>query len=140
MRCRDLATTLISLSRSSGSAHRLADRLGVVGIVLVALHIRLHELRCDQLYAIAQRLQFPCPVMGTAAGLQTDLTAGLSHLAQHLQPALPWQTPPPDGLLEPIRAVQLEHLLGDVDSNARKLHGGLLLAVDWLLASPVWHS
>lgn len=35
------------------SAHRLPDRLGIVGVELVALHLRLKELRRDQLHAIA---------------------------------------------------------------------------------------
>jgi len=30
-------------------AHRLADRLGILGIALITLHIRLHKLRRNQL-------------------------------------------------------------------------------------------
>ena len=45
------------------STHRLADRFGIVGVVLIALHIRLHELRCDQLHAITTRLQLTRPIV-----------------------------------------------------------------------------
>ena len=31
----------------AGPTHLLADRRRVVGIVLVALHVRLHKLRCQ---------------------------------------------------------------------------------------------
>ena len=58
-------------------AHRLADRLRVVGVVLVALHVRLHKLRRNQLYHVALRLQQSCPVMRTAARLHPNLAARL---------------------------------------------------------------
>ena len=35
------------------AAHRLADRLGIGGIVLVALHVRLDELRGHQAHGVA---------------------------------------------------------------------------------------
>ena len=35
------------------SAHGFADRLGIPGVILVAFHIRLHELRGNQLDGIA---------------------------------------------------------------------------------------
>ena len=32
-----------------------------------------------------------------------------------------------------------KHVLGQIDSDADNLHGGLLLPVNWLLETPVWH-
>src|SRR5579863_4459005 len=42
---------------------RFADRLGVGGIVLVSLHIRLHIGRRHQAYGVAERLQLARPMM-----------------------------------------------------------------------------
>lgn len=55
-----------------GPLGRNDDRLGIGGIVLLTLHKRLHVLRRDQLHFMALPGQFPCPVMGAAAGLQHD--------------------------------------------------------------------
>src|ERR1700682_518152 len=47
-----------------GPAHRLADRLGVGLVVLVAADIGLHVLRRDHHQLVAQLLQLPRPVVG----------------------------------------------------------------------------
>ena len=52
--------------------HRLADRLGVGGIVLVALDIGLHVFRRHQSHLVAKLRQFTRPIMGRRAGLHAD--------------------------------------------------------------------
>ena len=52
-----------------GALGRDDDRLGVGGIVLLALHERPNILRGDQLDLVAELDQFPRPVVGAAAGL-----------------------------------------------------------------------
>jgi hypothetical protein len=52
--------------------HRLADRLGVGGIVLVTLDVRLHVLRWHQLHLMAKLRQFARPIMRRRAGLHAD--------------------------------------------------------------------
>jgi hypothetical protein len=45
----------------SSLGHRLANCLGIGGIVLTALHIRLDQLRLDQLHFMAIQRQKPSP-------------------------------------------------------------------------------
>src|SRR5712692_6440588 len=119
--------------------HPLADRLGVIGIVLVALHIRLHELRGDQLHRESSLLQPARPVVRSSAGLHADLAARLQFLQQRLEPAIARQPPAPDHLLVAAHTVNLKHVLCQINSNADKLHSGLLLPCDWWIPLPVWH-
>ena len=44
-----------------GPAHRLADRLGVVAVVLAAFAVRRNEHRRHQPHRVPQRLKPPCP-------------------------------------------------------------------------------
>src|SRR4028118_952532 len=65
------------LTLGSHKAHgralsRLADRLGISGIVLLALHERLHVSRRDQPDRMPERADLAGPMMGTAAGLHGD--------------------------------------------------------------------
>jgi hypothetical protein len=61
-------------------------------------------------------------MMGTATTLHTDLTTWFDLLQHRLKPALAWQALPPDWLLVTIDAMDLKHVLGQVDPNAHKLH------------------
>src|SRR5580698_8705065 len=54
------------------SGDRLADRLGIVGIVLLRLHIRLDELRRHQSDRMPKPANHPCPIMRTSAGLDPN--------------------------------------------------------------------
>ena len=56
----------------AGPLHRLAASLGVGGIVLVALDVRLHISRWHQVHLVAQRDQFPRPVMRCRTGLHAN--------------------------------------------------------------------
>ena len=77
-------------------ADSLADRRGIVLLVLGALTVWLDELRTYQLYPVAQLPQLPGPVIGGSGGLNADQTR--SHIGkewQHLVPGkLKW-TPLP---------------------------------------------
>jgi hypothetical protein len=64
------------------SAHRFADRLDIVGVVLVAFHLRFDELRRDELDAVSLRLQLPRLMVRTTATFHPDLAAWLD-LFQH---------------------------------------------------------
>ena len=47
----------------AGTPARLADRRGVVAVVLAAFDIRRHVLRRDQMHRVAERAQFARPMM-----------------------------------------------------------------------------
>ncbi len=53
--------------------HRLADRLGIGGIVLVALDVGLHVLRRHQPHLMAKLREFTRPIVRRGAGLHADL-------------------------------------------------------------------
>jgi hypothetical protein len=53
----------------------LTTALGIRGIVLVGLHIRLHVLRRHEPHLVAELGQFAGPVVRPAARLHTDETA-----------------------------------------------------------------
>jgi hypothetical protein len=102
--------------------HRLADRLRVGGVVLVALDVGLHVLGRDQTDPVAQLDELASPMVGAAAGLHADQArrqAGeeLQHLAarqllaQH-RPALR------------VGAVHLEPGLCQVEADGRNLRHG----------------
>ena len=59
-----------------GSAHRFTNRLGIRNVVLVRLHVRLHELRRHQLDRVPAPLKFSRPIVRAAAGFHAD-QAGL---------------------------------------------------------------
>jgi hypothetical protein len=42
---------------------RLADRLGISGIILVTLDVSLHILRRHQAHLMAELRQFACPIV-----------------------------------------------------------------------------
>ena len=107
-----------------GPPNRFADRLGVVGIVLLALHVGFDELRCDQLDVMPHAAEFACPVMGAGASFHanqtgrefleefTDLTAG----------ALAFDH---DAFIT-VDAVDLKYDLCQIQTNAGNVHFGLL--------------
>lgn len=107
--------------------HRFTDRFSVVGVVLVALDVRFGKLWRNQLDGIATGLQLASPVVGTTTGFHADFTARFNSLQQCLQPVSTAQLFASNGLLSAINTVYLEHILCQVDPNANKLHGGLLL-------------
>jgi hypothetical protein len=66
-----LLNTLHSNKAHVRSTHRFADRLGIIGVVLVALHVGLHELRRNQADGVASSLKFSRPMVRTGARFHT---------------------------------------------------------------------
>ena len=54
------------------ASHRLTDRLGVSGIILVALDVGLNILRRHQPYLVAKLREFTRPIMGRRAGFHAN--------------------------------------------------------------------
>src|SRR5262245_36903997 len=54
------------------ASDRLADRLGISGIILVTLDISLHILRRHQTHLMAELRQFACPVVRRSTGFHAD--------------------------------------------------------------------
>jgi hypothetical protein len=54
------------------TSHRLTDRLGVSGIILVALDVGLDILRRHQPYLVAKLREFTRPIMGRRASFHAN--------------------------------------------------------------------
>ena len=100
--------------------HRLADRLGVGRIVLVALYIGLHVLRRHQSHPMTKPRQFTRPIVRRGAGFHADQARRQSFEERQYLAA-------PDllanhDLLGRVDAVDLEHVLGDIQPDCGNLH------------------
>ena len=98
-----------------------ADRLGVGGIVLVALDVGLHVFRRHQPHLVAKLPEFTCPIVGRRAGFHAH-KARLQRLEERQHLAAP-KLLPNDDLLGRVDAVNLEHVLGDIQTDRCNLHG-----------------
>ena len=88
-------------------AHRFADRLRIVGVVLLRLHVGLHELRRDQPHRVTQPAQHPEPVVRSAAGFQPDQTGfNFRKKRSHLNSPQPL---PQNHLACPVNSVHLAY-------------------------------
>ena len=102
----------------------LTDRLGVIAVVLGALHEGLYILWRDQPHGVAKGAEFSSPVMGTSAGLHGDLGGGkFPEEGDHLRAAEVGSRYSPAGVVD---AVQREDGLGRVDANAGNVRHGRL--------------
>src|SRR5271166_2232198 len=112
-------------------AYRLADRLRVGRIVLVALDISLHILRRHQPNLVAELRQLPCPVVRGGTGLHANEARRQSFEELHHLTAA--KLFPDDDLLGRIDAVDLKHVLGDIQTDCGNLHvdGSLM----WFVAT-----
>jgi hypothetical protein len=117
-----------------GTAHRFADRLSVIGIVLITFHVGFYELGCDQLHRKAALLQQPRPVVRAAARFHADLAVKFNFVEQALQPFCSAKFLAPYDFLKAINPMNLKDILGQIDADADNLHGGLLLS-NWLCAN-----
>ena len=100
--------------------HRFADRLGVGGIILVALDVGLHILRRHQPDLMPELRQLARPIMRRGASLHADKTwRQRFEKRQHLAAA---KLLPDDDLLGRIDPVDLEHVLGDIQTDRGNLH------------------
>src|SRR5207247_11429762 len=109
-----------------------ADGLGVGGIVLVALHVRLHIGWRHQANGVAECVEFARPMMRRCAGLDTDETR--RQLLEESNDVTPLQLAPDDHLAFRVNAMDLKNRLCDVETNRRdRLHGPVLR-----IRSPPW--
>ncbi|MNE81647.1 hypothetical protein D3C80_1783110 [compost metagenome] len=77
----------------------------------------------------------------TATTFHADLTAGFDLFQHRLQPAFARQTLPPDWLLMTIHAVDLKHVLGQVDPNLQNRSGLLSdFKLHWVLSFLLHHD
>jgi hypothetical protein len=117
--------------------HRLAARLGVGRIVLVALDVGLDVLRRHQPCVVAEDPEFARPVVRAAAGLEADPAARqVGEQGQHFGARQPLAQPHPALRID---AVHLEHVLRNVQPDRGNLHLGRL-PCSWLLTTPPWHT
>ncbi len=90
----------------AGMSDRLADRFGVVAVVLAALAVRRHELRCHQTHPMPELRESPRPVVRPGACLNAD------------QPRL--QLRDEFEQLRPANAAAQDHVTGGVDPLQRE--------------------
>ena len=96
------------------------DRLGVVAIILLPAHERLHVLRADDLHLMPEGLELACPIKDSRAGFDNhrtpvDLCKDLQKLITH-DPALE------SNVAIAVDAVKLKHALGDIDAEGLDSH------------------
>src|SRR5204863_1237819 len=135
---RGLLLDTLHRNESHGrTADRLADRLRVAAVVLVALQIRLHIRRRHQSHLMAITADHPRPVVrGTTSlsshGAWRKLREELLHRAT---PKLATQ----HNSSRSINSVNLKHVLRQIQTNCANLaHGRLPCLVE--STSPVWHT
>jgi hypothetical protein len=102
------------------ASDRLADRLGVGSIVLVALDVGLYVFRWHQSYLVAKLREFTRPIVGRGTGLHAD-QARRQRLEERQHLAAP-ELLPNDDVFDRIDPVNLKHVLGDIQTNRRDLH------------------
>src|ERR1022692_4543376 len=116
---------------------RFADRLGVGGIVLVALDVGLHILRRHQTNLVAELRQFTRPIMCRGAGFHAD-KAWRQSLEELYQLAAAKLLSDGD-LLSRVDAVNLEHVLGDIQTDRGNMHVDGSPHVNRLTTITLWH-
>lgn len=105
------------------------DGLGIGRIVFVGLDVGLDELWRHQAHGVAHALELAGPVVGTAAGLHANQAGGqIDKETRHL---LALERFVEHGLAMLINAVDLKHILGQVDANGCNLHGGRSCWFEW---------
>src|SRR5437868_8221410 len=135
---RGLLLDTLHRNESHGrTADRLADRLRVAAVVLVALQIRLHIRRRHQSHLMAITADHPRPVVrGTTSlnshGAWRKLREELLHRAT---PKLATQ----HNGSPSINSVNLKHVLRQIQTNCANLAHGRLPCLEES-TSPVWHT
>src|SRR5262249_60610066 len=99
---------------------RLADRLGVGCVVLIALEIGLHVLRRHQTNLVSELGQLASPIVGCGTGLHPD-QAWRQRCEERDHLAAP-QLLSDNDLLSCIDAMNLEYVLGDIQTHRGNLH------------------
>ena len=101
-------------------AHRLANRFGICRIVLVALDVGLYVLRWHQPHIMTELGEFSGPMVRRGAGLQPN-EARRQLLKKSYDLTAP-QLLADDDLFLRINAVNLKHVLGDIQPDRSNLH------------------
>src|SRR6516162_1095476 len=112
-------------------ANRLTARFRVNRVVLVALDVSLHVFRRHQTNLVTELRQLACPVVRRGTGLHAnEARRQRREELQHLAAA---KLLPDDDLLGRINSVDLEHVLGDIQTDCGNLHvdGSLM----WFVAT-----
>lgn len=118
--------------------HRLADRLGIIGVGLTALDVGLHIGRRHETNIVPERNQLARPVMRRPARLHADQASRqLGEERQHLSPP---QRLAHHRFAGGINSMNLENALGQIEADRGNLHRGWLPSSWWLTASTPWHS
>src|SRR5271157_2406978 len=115
---------------------RLADRLGIGGVVLSPLHERLDVGRRYQSDRMTKLRDLSSPIMRATAGLQSNQPSGLRPKEfKQLGPGVPLAE---QDISRRIHAVSLENLLRDIQTDRANLrHGRLPQVVS--STPPLWH-
>jgi hypothetical protein len=101
---------------------RLADGLGISGIILMSLDLGLHVGRRHQANGVAKCLQFARPVMRRSTSFDTDQARQL--LLKESQYVATLQLAAYDYLAGSINAMNLKNRLRNVETDCRdRLHG-----------------
>ena len=105
----------------------LADRFSVRRVILVPLDVRLHIGGGNEAHLVAHCAQLPAPIMRCRARLDADQTVRQSfEIVQNLAPS---QLPPHDNRARRINSVNLENILGEIQTYRRNIaHGRLLFS------------
>ena len=103
-----------------GPADGFADRLRIGAVVLVGLHVRLHELRRDELHGVTEGLQLARPVVRAAAGFHAD-EAG-REVREEQRELGAFELFLQRRLTALIDAVHLEDVFSQVDANGYNIH------------------
>src|SRR6266436_5479181 len=119
------------------AAHRLTDCLRVGGIVLIALDVGLHILRWHQTDLMAQLRQLACPMVRRGTGLHAD-QAWRQSLEEPRNLAAA-KLLSDDDLLGRVNAVNLKHVLGDIQTDRGSLHVDDSPDVIRLRRTTLWH-
>src|SRR5712664_84478 len=117
--------------------HRLTDCLRVGGIVLIALDVGLHILRWHQTDLVAQLRQLARPMVRRGTGLHADQAGRQSFEERYNLAAAKLLSD--DDLLGRVNAVNLEHVLGDIQTDRGNLHVDGSPHVIRLRRTTLWH-
>jgi hypothetical protein len=103
-------------------ARRRADRLDVVAVIFLPAHKRLHILGTVDLDLMAKRFELPRPVRCSRAGFN-DHCAGID-LRQDRKKLIAHPPALQDDAAIAVDAMELEHILRDVDAEGLYCHAG----------------
>src|SRR5512134_2852194 len=118
--------------------NRLANGLGIEGVVLAALDVRLHVARRYHADLVSQPAELSRPVMRCRAGLHADETRRQTREKRHHLGTT--QSPTDNHRAVVGNSVDLEDVLREIESNRAYLdHGRFLSFVAPQMMTTLWH-